>query len=161
VTRPDGSSEGFTYTADSGGALLMGFVKLGQTAPWLMTDARGNVTTYTYAPEHGGVLTETQPAVGGVTPQKRYTYVQRTAWVANGAGGYGAAGPPVWLLASVSACKAGNPASSGTGCALGASDEVVTAYDYGPDRIARATYDAANRVTVTTSADGTTAPPTR
>jgi RHS repeat-associated protein len=101
--------------------------------PLTMTDARGNTTTYTYAPEHGGVLTETQPALNGVTPQKRYSYVQRTVWVANGAGGYGAAGPPVWLLASVSTCKAGNPASSGTGCALGASDEVVTAYDYGPD----------------------------
>jgi hypothetical protein len=101
--------------------------------PLTVTDARGNVTTYTYAPEHGGVLTETQPAVNGVTAQKRYAYQQRTAWISNGAGGYVGAGPPAWLLAGVSTCKAGNPASSGTGCALGASDEVVTTYDYGPD----------------------------
>ena len=46
--------------------------------PLTMTDARGNVTTYTYAPEHGGVLTETQPAVNGVSAQTRYTYVRRT-----------------------------------------------------------------------------------
>jgi hypothetical protein len=45
--------------------------------PLTVTDARGGVTAYAYAPEHGGVLTETQPAVGGVTPQKRYSYVQR------------------------------------------------------------------------------------
>lgn len=100
--------------------------------PLTMTDANGNTTSYTYAPEHGGVLTETHPAVNGITAQKRYAYAQRTAWIANGAGGYVAAGPPVWVLASTSICKSGNPASSAVGCAV-AGDEVVTAYDYGPD----------------------------
>ena len=33
-----------------------------QTKPLSMTDARGNTTDYTYAPEHGGLLTETGPA---------------------------------------------------------------------------------------------------
>ncbi|MGA9582474.1 MAG: hypothetical protein WBR13_10955, partial [Allosphingosinicella sp.] len=95
--------------------------------PLWMKDARGNSTSWTYAPEHGGVLTETGPAVNGVTPQKRYSYVQRHARLAGG----GAAGPPVWLLDRMSTCRTGNP--SGAGCALGAADEVVTTYDYGPD----------------------------
>ncbi|HEX8239652.1 MAG TPA: hypothetical protein VF574_07945, partial [Allosphingosinicella sp.] len=105
------------------------------TKPLTMTDARGNVTRWTYAPEHGGVLTETSPAVppagpgtAPVTPQKRYTYVQRAAQFDNG----GAAIAPVWLLDRMSFCRTGNPASGGTGCALGTADEVVTSYDYGP-----------------------------
>ena len=100
--------------------------------PLSVTDARQNDAVYTYSPQHGGILTETLPAVNGVSAQKRYSYVQRTAWVSNGAGGFAAAGAPVWLLAQESHCKAGNPAASGTGCAL-AGDEVITAYDYGPD----------------------------
>jgi RHS repeat-associated protein len=38
------------------------------------TDARGNVTDYTYDSTHGGVLTVTAPAVNGVRPQTRYSY---------------------------------------------------------------------------------------
>jgi RHS repeat-associated protein len=95
--------------------------------PLSMTDARGQTTRWTYAPDHGGVLTETGPAVGGVAPQKRYSYIQRTARLAEGS----AAGPPVWLLDRMSSCRAGNP--NGAGCALGTADEVLTTYDYGPD----------------------------
>jgi RHS repeat-associated protein len=95
--------------------------------PLWMKDARGLTTTWTYAPEHGGVLTETGPAVNGVTPQKRYSYVQRYARLADGS----AAGPPIWLLERMSTCRAGNP--GGAGCALGAADEVVTVYEYGAD----------------------------
>jgi hypothetical protein len=87
-----------------------------------MTDARGFTTTWTYAPEHGGVLTETGPAVNGVTPQKRYSYVQRTARLADGS----AAGPPVWLLDQMWFCRNGNPAAGGAGCAQRSADEVVT-----------------------------------
>ena len=105
------------------------------TKPLWTRDANGHVTRYTYAAEHGGVLTETGPAVGPgpVTPQKRYAYQARRAWIANGSGGYVQAGPPIWLPTQISSCKAGNPAGSGTGCALGAGDEVVTSFDYGPD----------------------------
>ena len=63
----------------------------------------------------------------GVAPQKRYAYVQRTARLLDGS----AAGPPVWLLGRMSTCRTGNPA--GAGCALGAADEVVTTYEYGPE----------------------------
>ncbi|HYI38830.1 MAG TPA: RHS repeat-associated core domain-containing protein [Allosphingosinicella sp.] len=97
--------------------------------PLSMTDARGQVTIWTYWPEHGGVKTETGPAVGGIAPQKRYSYVQRTARFADGS----SASAPVWLLDSSSMCRTGNPGPGNSGCALGAADEIVTRYDYGPE----------------------------
>ena len=89
-------------------------------------DFNRNRTQYSYDPSHGGVLTETGPAVNNVSPQKRYSYVQRTARLANGA----AAGGPIWLVDRIAFCRDGNP--SGNGCALGPGDEVVTSFDYGP-----------------------------
>jgi hypothetical protein len=98
--------------------------------PQTITDARNNITSYSYDPVHGGVLTETGPAVNGVTPQKRYTYAARSARLSDGSAAPGAAA--VYVLTQTSICRTGNPAPSGTGCAL-PGDEVVTAYDYGPD----------------------------
>lgn len=98
--------------------------------PTSMTDPRGNVTDYTYDSAHGGVLTETGPAVNGVRPQTRYTYAQRYAWIKNSGGGYSQAETPIWLLAQKSSCKTG--AASGTGCAV-SGDEVITTFDYGSD----------------------------
>lgn len=98
--------------------------------PSSTTDANGNVTDYTYAPEHGGVLTETGPAVNGVRPQKRYEYAQRTAWISNGSGGYVQAAP-IWLLVRERSCR--TTAASGSTCAGGGADEVITDYDYGTD----------------------------
>jgi YD repeat-containing protein len=103
--------------------------------PLSMTDAMGNITDYTYAPEHGGLLTETRPAPapGGVRPQTRHVYAQRRAWIANGTGGWTQAATPVWLRTATSLCRTsaatGNPASP---CAT-AGDEVRTDYDYGPN----------------------------
>ena len=98
--------------------------------PRSFVDSNGNQTDYTYDAAHGGLLTETAPAVGGIRPQKRYTYVQRSAWIKNGAS-YVRAQPPIWLLASESACK--TSAAAGAGCAAGAADQVTTTYDYGPE----------------------------
>ena len=107
--------------------------------PASTTDFNGNTTDYTYDPAHGGVLTETGPAaptrqndgsIASVRPQKRYEYAQRYAWVSNGAGGYVQAATPVWLLVRERTCR--TTAASGSGCAGGAADEVVTDYDYGP-----------------------------
>jgi len=103
------------------------------TKPITQTDANGNETDFTYDATSGVMLTKTGPAVNGVRPQTRYTYAQRYAWVSNGAGGYAHSFAPIWVLTQESYCKTGAPASSGTGCASGASDEVVTTYDYGPD----------------------------
>ena len=96
--------------------------------PTQITDAKDIDTDYTYDSTHGGVLTETLPAgTNGIRPQKRYTYTQQYAWVKSGAG-FVQATDPVWLLASEEFCK--TTAASGSGCAGGASDEVVTTYEY-------------------------------
>ena len=92
----------------------------------------GNITTYTYdTANHGGMLTETSPAdANGLRQVKRYSYVQRTAWLKTSAGGYAAASP-VWVLAAMKTC--GTSATLNDACAAGSADEIVTEYDYGPD----------------------------
>jgi YD repeat-containing protein len=94
--------------------------------PLTTTDAKGNVTNYTYDPTHGGVLSETSPApvAGGVRPQKRYTYGQFYAWIKNSAGTLVQAATPVWLLTGTSECK------TLASCA-GTADETKTTIAYG------------------------------
>jgi hypothetical protein len=108
--------------------------------PITATDGNNNVWSYTYAPAHGGVLTETGPpaptrqsdgSIANVTPQKRYEYVQRYAWISNGSGGYMHGPTAIWLLSRERHCITTAP--SGSSCAGGAADEVITDYDYGPD----------------------------
>jgi RHS repeat-associated protein len=123
IPNPDGSTPGPIVTSAVYDTTI-GSKSVNK--PLSMTDARSHTTRWTYAPEHGGVLTETGPEVNGVAPQKRYFYVQRHARLADGS----AAGPPVWLLDRVSTCRTGKP--SGDGCEL-QGDEVLTTYDYGPD----------------------------
>lgn len=94
--------------------------------PLWTEDFNRNRTEYSYDERHGGVLTETGPAVNGVKPQKRYTYVQRVAAAAP-------AGPAIWLVETMSYCRTGNPAPGG-GCAA-AGDEVVTRFDYEPKNL--------------------------
>ena len=107
--------------------------------PTSTTDAKGNVTTYTYDPTHGGILTETEPAVSvngagtSIAAVKRYGYTLRKAWVSNGAGGYTQNTDGVYLLTSEKTCRSTATNLSTDNCAGGAADEVVTAYDYGPD----------------------------
>ncbi len=98
--------------------------------PVSTTDANGNVTTYTYDLGHGGILTRTGPAVNGITPQTRYTWALRHAWVKSGAG-YAQDPNAQALLIEERFCRTSAPAAGG-GCAL-AGDEVVVTYDYGPD----------------------------
>lgn len=89
-------------------------------------------TDFEYDPAHGGVRIEKAPAdANGVRPVKRHTYVQRTAWLKNSSGGYTAATPAVWLLSETRTCRTST--TVGNACAAGSADEVVTAYDYGPD----------------------------
>jgi len=99
--------------------------------PLTVTDPNGNVTSYTYDQTHGVVLTKTSPADStGVSAVTRFAYVQRYAWISNGAG-YVHASVPVWLLAEERTCR--TSATVAGACAAGVSDEVVTSYDYGPD----------------------------
>jgi YD repeat-containing protein len=102
--------------------------------PNWVRDAKGNQTDYEYDIVHGGMLKETSPPdVSGIRAQKRYSYVQRHAWVKNASGGYSPSASPIWVLNQVSFCRVGAAAASGVGCALGSSDEVITTYDYGPN----------------------------
>lgn len=147
-TLPEGNSIHYSYDAYRNVTETRRKVKTGTTGNDIVTtaggfdcsspllcakpgwtqDARGNRTTYEYSPVHGGVTKETGPAVGGVQPQKRYFYEQRTATLAGGA----STGAPVWLLVRESICKTG--AASGNGCAV-AGDEVATTYDYSPTNL--------------------------
>lgn len=97
--------------------------------PTKVTDPKGNATDYTYSATHGGMLTETKPAVNSVRPQTRRTYVQRNAMIKSGSS-FVAMQPAIWVLSSEEYCK--TTAASGASCAGGAGDEVVTTYDYGP-----------------------------
>lgn len=96
--------------------------------PIAVRDYNGNQTDYTYDSTHGGVLTETAPAVNGVRPQTRYTYQARYAWVKNASGTTVQEAVPVYVVTRKSSCMKGS--ASGAGCAL-ANDEIVTTYDYG------------------------------
>ncbi len=104
--------------------------------PDYVTDANGNRTDYVYDDAHGGMRSRTDPAVyspatgGEVRPQRRYTFVQRSASYLNSSGAMTQDPSPIWLIATESYCRSG--AAAGAGCAL-ADDEVVTSYDYGPN----------------------------
>lgn len=100
--------------------------------PLWRRDPKGNQTDYTYDPAHGGLLTETGPAVAGIRPQTRYTYVQRRAWTKNEAGAY-VASPYIWMLASTSICRSSAATGTVPGPCVTGGDEVRTTYDYGPD----------------------------
>jgi YD repeat-containing protein len=98
--------------------------------PIARIDERGYQTDYVYSQVHGGVETETLPAVGGIRPQKRFTYMQRYSWIKNSSGGYSPSGAAIWVLASQRQCR--TSAATATGCSA-AGDETVTTYEYGPD----------------------------
>ncbi|WP_269514080.1 hypothetical protein [Brevundimonas subvibrioides] len=98
-------------------------------SPISVTDANGNQTVFQYDPVHGGVLKATGPTVNGVVRETRYTYEQRYPWYLNPAGVAVQDPHPIWVLASESTCRTGQP--SGSGCAI-PGDEVRTVYERGP-----------------------------
>lgn len=99
--------------------------------PLSMTDARGNTTTYTYAPEHGGLLTMTGPipSPGAPRPQIRHSYTARQARLWDGS----PAGPSVWLRTSTSLCRTSAATGDTSAPCATAGDEVRTTFDYGPE----------------------------
>lgn len=150
-TSPEGDRREYTYDARGnvtqmtyvpkpGSQLANRLVRAGYDAvcanpvtcnqPNWVEDANGNRTDFTYDVVHGGVLTETGPAVNGVRPQIRRSYVQRHAWYLNGAGAQVQAATPIWVLDRESYCR--TSAASGNGCTV-AGDEVVTTFEYGPN----------------------------
>ena len=129
TTAPEGNYTAYTYDGRGNLTQTEAVPKSGSGLPSIVTsasydstcsnpltcnqpnstiDARGNVTDYTYSSTHGGVLTVTAPAVGGVRPQTRYSYT-----MTNGE----------YRLTGASMCQ------TGSSCA-GTADEVVTATAY-------------------------------
>jgi RHS repeat-associated protein len=95
--------------------------------PLTTTDEANVTTTYTYDPNSGNVATATLPAVGGVSPQTRYTYSQVTPNIKNSAGTL-VAQPPVWRQTLVSTCMS-------TSSCSGTSDEKKTITVYGTNNV--------------------------
>jgi RHS repeat-associated protein len=93
--------------------------------PTSTTDARGQVTDYTYDPTHGGLLTVTLPAPysGAVRPQTRYFYTALYAWYQNSAGALTQSPTPIYKLTSISSCR------TTTSC-TNTADEVRTTFSY-------------------------------
>ena len=137
ATAPDGNSASYTYDARGnviqtvfhakptvGGADITTSAVYPASCtntvtcnePTSTTDARGNVTSYTYDPTHGGVLTATgtAPTSGGVQPQVRTSYSTYTDYF----------GAPVYKATGTSVCR------TQASCA-GTSDEIVTSISYG------------------------------
>jgi YD repeat-containing protein len=114
--------------------------------PTTVTDANGNTTSFVYDSAHGGaLLTETDPAVSAiqpqttvqpastVQPQTRYTYTTAYAWYRSSSGVMTRETNGIFLKSTESYCvsSAATTPPAAPGCT--GNDEVVTAYDYGPD----------------------------
>ena len=99
--------------------------------PTSTTDARGNVTEYTWDSTHGGLLTVTAPAptTGAARPQTRITYAPQIAYYKNSSGVIAAAPSSVTLPVSVSSC------ATGSSC-TGSANEVSTTTIYGSAGVA-------------------------
>ncbi|QAY77165.1 RHS repeat-associated core domain-containing protein [Sphingosinicella sp. BN140058] len=153
ITQPEGNYTQFTYDARGNITQTQRVTKPGWTAlpvvtsatyepnctnpvtcnqPLTTTDARGQTTSYTYDPTHGGVTSVTlqAPVANAPRPQTRYIYQ-----LTNGE----------YQLQSVRACQTQQAALNGVAaqCA-GTTDETRTDY----------TYDANGNVTSVTSGDG-------
>jgi RHS repeat-associated protein len=134
VTRHDGNYTEYTYDSRGNVTQIETVAKSGSGLPSIVTtasydsscsnvvtcnrpnsttDERGNATSYTWDSTHGGLLTATSPAVGGISPQTRVTYTQVTA----------VSGQPVYLPTNVSACQTGSSCN-------GTSDETETNISY-------------------------------
>jgi RHS repeat-associated protein len=148
VTQPEGNKVQYTYDARGNVTQTRAISKTLGTPPDIVTsatfpttcvntkmcnkpltttDAKGNVTDYSYDTTHGGVLTVTAPAAatGGTRPQARYTYETRQAYYKNSAGSIVASGQNHYVLTATSACQT-------TASCAGAVDEIKTTIGYGP-----------------------------
>jgi YD repeat-containing protein len=97
--------------------------------PTSTTDAKGNVTDYTYDTTHGGILSVTAPAAtnGGVRPQTRYTY-----GATNG----------VSVVTGVSTCQT-------TASCIGTADEIKTTVTYDANLLPSSTSSGSGDGTLT------------
>jgi RHS repeat-associated protein len=165
VTQPEGNSITYAYdergnvkkttkTAkpSSGLSDIITYASFDETCtniitcnkPQTTTDAKGNVTNYSYDPAHGGITAVTRPAPtnGANRPETRYSYTSVTS----------ASGNPVYVLAGVSACQSGSAPSC-----LGTSDETKATIAWNnnllPETVTRASGDNSLSVATATAYD--------
>jgi len=114
--------------------------------PTSVTDNAGKVSSFTYDPVHGGVLSATAPAAssGGVQPQTRTSYAQFTAYYKDATGTIVAAPSAIYLPTGTSTCIT-------TASCTGTADEVKTSVSYGATGIANNLLPVS---TTTASGDG-------
>jgi YD repeat-containing protein len=103
--------------------------------PLWTKDAKGNQTDYTYHSESGQVATVTSPPnKNGVAAVTRYGYEQKFARYIQSPGAAKTTAPTgIWLKTSEKICM--KTATVGDACAGGASDEVVTRFEYNHDNL--------------------------
>jgi RHS repeat-associated protein len=136
----NGSGLGNIITSASFDSTCTNVVKCNK--PNSTTDAKGNVTNYSYDPTHGGVTAVTRPAPtsGAVRPEARYSYTQIPS----------ASGDQVYQLTGVSACKT-------VGSCAGTADEAKATIAYNsnllPVTVTRASGDNSLIATTTTAYD--------
>jgi hypothetical protein len=115
------------------------------------------VTSYTYSPVHGGVLTETKPAgANGVQPVTAYSYSQIPTYAITTAGGSPVQVGLIWEVTGTYTCAtsvatvAVNPTDTGAtlSCGAGASDEIIKTTSYA------GSYNALPTSVTTGSGDG-------
>jgi RHS repeat-associated protein len=125
VTQPEGNYTTYAYDARGNATTITNVAKAGSglanivttatypatcanlvtcNKPTSTTDAKGNVTDYTYDSVHGGILTVTQaaPTTGAARPQTRLEYSGVTS----------ASGQVVNMLTAVAACPTGSTCTS-------------------------------------------------
>jgi RHS repeat-associated protein len=94
--------------------------------PVTTSDAKGNITDYSYDPTTGVTLSVTAPAAvaGGVRPQTRLSYTNLQAYYKNSSGAVVASGQPIMVPTGSSTCQT-------LASCTGAADEVKTVISYG------------------------------
>lgn len=99
--------------------------------PATTTDARGGVTDYVWAADHGGLLSVTAPAptTGAARPQIRYTYADFQARYHDSATTF-VNGGNISLPTGTSACITGNPQTPPTPICGTSANEVVSSITY-------------------------------
>jgi RHS repeat-associated protein len=123
--------------------------------PSSSTDARGNTTSYSWDGTHGGLLSVTAPAIGGVSPETRYGYTALQAYYKDSSGSIVASGQNTYELTSTSQCQTGASCSA-------TSDEAKVTISYGstgvannllPTSVSTGAGDGSLTATVTTTWD--------
>ncbi|MEP6787798.1 MAG: hypothetical protein ABJB40_05160 [Acidobacteriota bacterium] len=99
--------------------------------PLSVIDPKGYTSNFTYAPEHGGVLTAMKPAStsGAARPLELTTWTQRYAYITNGSTLVQAASP-VWVIDTNTVCQTLAGSNPSPVCDTAAPQRVTT-YEYG------------------------------